>query len=123
METPPAPETKTKTSNNKQQKQQRASFFIPVFIHLLQWKVVDIKSNEKPERATTGNEKQRRATKSKNGHRSWKNQNEQQIAEGTKSPNGNQTLVKRYSPILCILLYSLKYRFISDNSFSVLQKC
>ena len=28
------------------------------------WKVVDIKSNEKPERATTGNEKQQKATKS-----------------------------------------------------------
>ena len=28
------------------------------------WKVVDIKSNEKPKRATTGNEKQRKAAKS-----------------------------------------------------------
>ena len=54
-------------------------------------KVVDIKSNEKPKRATTGNEKQQKATKS-NKKRKWtselekpkwaiKNQNEQQKAQ------------------------------------------
>ena len=46
----------------KRAKKQQRAFFIPIFIHLLQlwafWQVVDIKSNEKPERVTTGNEKQ-----------------------------------------------------------------
>ena len=49
--------------------------------------MVDIKSNEKSERATTrtkatkNSKKQRRATKSRNGHRSLKNQNRQQKAQ------------------------------------------
>ena len=55
------------------------------------WKVVDIKSNEKPERATTGNEKQHKAMKNDKKLKrtselekpKWaiKNQNEQQKAQ------------------------------------------
>ena len=62
-------------NQNEQQKQQRA-LFTPIFIHfhsfastLELWRVVGIKSIEKPERATTDNEKQRKAAKSK--HRQW----------------------------------------------------
>ena len=55
------------------------------------WKLTDIKSNEKPERATTGNEKQQKATKSNKKHkqtselerpkRAIKHQNEQRRAQ------------------------------------------
>ena len=53
-------ETRTK-NQNEQQKATKSIFhahfhsFAPL---LDQWEVVDIKSNEKPERVTTGNEKQ-----------------------------------------------------------------
>ena len=60
------------------------------------WKAVDIKSNEKPERATTGNGKQQKATTSNNGQRSWKTKTgkkkSRRATKGTKSPNGNQAL-------------------------------
>ena len=55
----------------KNQNEQQKALFIPVFIHFHSlasapdlWKVVDIKSKEKPGRATMGNEKQQKAAKS-----------------------------------------------------------
>ena len=89
-------ETRTK-NQNEQQKATKSIFhshfhsFVPI---LDLWKVVDIKSNEKPEKATTGNEKQRKAAKSyeeqqkattdmvagKKTERARKNQNEQRKA-------------------------------------------
>ena len=57
---------KTKTSNNKQLKPTKNTFdsHVHSFVPSLDlWKVIDIKSNGKPERATTGNEKQRKAGK------------------------------------------------------------
>ena len=59
---------------------------------LVLWKMVDIKSNEKTERATTDNEKQQRAAKSYEEHqkiktdsdRGWKNLNEQEKTQKSK---------------------------------------
>ena len=74
------------------------------------WKVVDIKSNEKPERATTGNEKQRKAAKSYEeqqkattdigaGKTKTDKKKPRRATKETKSPNGNQAL-KGHSSIL-----------------------
>ena len=52
---------KRATKSNKEHFHSHFHSFAPI---LDLWKVVDIKSNEKPERATTGNEKQQKATKS-----------------------------------------------------------
>ena len=96
-------ETRTKNQNEKQ-KATKSIFhshfhsFSPI---LDLWKVVDIKINEKPERATTGNETQymksskklRKATtdigagKTKTGKKKSR-----RATKGTKSPNGNQAL-------------------------------
>ena len=79
-------ETGTKTQN-EQQKATKSIFhshfhsFAPV---LDQWKVADIKNNEKQRRAMKSSKKLRRATKSNKGHQSWKNQNGQ---EKTKTSN------------------------------------
>ena len=90
---------KTKTSNKKQQKSIFHSHFHSIAPILELWKVVEIKSNEKPERATTGNEKAmksskkvRRATKSNNRHRSWKNQNRQEKAKTSNERHSNWKL-------------------------------
>ena len=56
-------ETRTK-NQNEQQKATKSIFHSYFHSFPPMWKVVDIKSNEKPERATTGNEKQQKATKS-----------------------------------------------------------
>ena len=82
-------ETLTK-NQNEQQKATKSTFFphFHSFASTLDlWKVIDIKSDEKPERATTGNEKQQKATKSNKKQkrtselgktkRAIKNQNEQ----------------------------------------------
>ena len=63
------------------------------------WKVVDINSNEKPERATTANEKQQKATRSSKKQKRTSEQekpkrtikNRKRATKGTKSQNGNQT--------------------------------
>ena len=50
---------------NQNEQQKATKSIIHSFASTLDlWKVVDIKSNEKPERATKGNEKQRKSTKS-----------------------------------------------------------
>ena len=77
-----APKPKRATKSNKEHFSFPFSF---ICFNSDLWKVVDINSNEKPERATTNNQpkatksskKQRRATKSKNRQRKWKNQNGQ----------------------------------------------
>ena len=81
-------------NQNEQQKATKSIFhsqFHSFASTLDLWKVVDIKSKKKLERATAGNEKQmksskklRRALKSNNGYHSWKNQNEQQKAKRSK---------------------------------------
>ena len=98
-------ETRTK-NQNEQQKATKSIFhshfhsFAPV---LDQWKVVYIKSNEKPERATTGNEKQWKAAKSyeeqqkattdiRAGKTKTGKKKPRRATKGTKSPNGNQAL-------------------------------
>ena len=87
-------EIRTK-KQNEQQKATKSIFhshfhsFAPI---LDLWKVVHIKSNEKPERekndgqrkAVRSSKKLQRATKGNNGHRSWKSQNRQ---EKTKTSN------------------------------------
>ena len=84
-------EMEARTKNqNEQQKATKSIFhshfhsFAPV---LDLWKVIDTKSNESQKgqrRAMKSSKKLRRATKSNNGHRSWKNQNGQ---EKTKTSN------------------------------------
>ena len=119
-------ETRTK-NQNEQQKATKSIFhshfhsFAPV---LDQWKVVYIKSNEKPERATTGNEKQWKAAKSyeeqqkattdiRAGKTKTGKKKPRRATKGTKSPNGNQALA---------LIWSLKNRsFSTISKYTLLQ--
>ena len=59
--------------------------------------MVDIKSNEKPERATTGNEKQRKAGKGTEERQKAKTdigaEKTKTSSKRQKSPNGNQAQV------------------------------
>ena len=78
------PKTKTKTSAITSNKKQQRAFFFPIFIHLLQlWahgKCLTsraMKNQKEQQQTTKGSKTQRRPTKSKNEHRSWKNQNGQ----------------------------------------------
>ena len=106
-------ETLTK-NQNEQQKETKSTFhshfhsFAPI---LDLWKVIDIKSNEKPERATTGNEKQWKAAKSyeeqqkattdiRAGKTKTGKKKPRRAMKGTKSPNGNQALVFEIELIL-----------------------
>ena len=99
-------ETPTKNQLNEQQRAAKGIFrshfhsFAPI---LDLWKVVDIKSNEKPERAT-GNEKQWKAAKSYEeqqkattdigaGKTKTGKKKQRRATKGTKSPNGNQALI------------------------------
>ena len=120
-------ETRTKYQNEKQ-KATKSIFhshfhsFAPI---LDLWKVVDIKSNKKPVRATTGNEsskKLRRATKSNKGHRSWKHQNGQEKTktsnERHKSPDGNQALSLPKCYDLVAEAYGLIYPRPKGENFS-----
>ena len=98
-------QTETHTKNqNEQQKATKIIFhshfhsFAPI---LDLWKMVDIKSNEKPERATTGNEKQWKAAKSYEeqqkatmdigpGKTKTGKKKPRRATKATKSPIGNQ---------------------------------
>ena len=96
--------------------------------------MVDIKSNEKPERATTGNKKQPKATKSKKSkNRTLKlekpkrvitNQNELQRAKKSKWKQGfklmfpsekrrkffNEFIHRMINRDICIMLFNLRLR-------------
>ena len=66
--------------------------------------MVDIKSNEKPERATKSSEKQQKATKSNkkhNGHRSWKNQNRQEKAKTSNEGHKKVQMETKLKHNLC----------------------
>ena len=69
---------KRATKSSKEHFHSHFHSFAPI---LDLWKVADIKSNEKPERAATGNEKQQQTSELEKPRRARK---------GTKSPNGNQ---------------------------------
>ena len=89
------------TRAKNQKEQQKATIFVQSFAPIPNLrKVVDIKSNEKPVRATTGTEEHRKTGKSNdeqlfsnNGHRrknKMGNKKRKRATKGTKNPNGNQ---------------------------------
>ena len=116
---------KTKTRNKK----QRRAFFIPIFIHSHQfwiygrWLVSRAmktqKNNDGQRKAMKSSKKLRRATKSNNGHRSWKNQNGQEknkaSIETHKKSKWKPDLREQTprSPRLLRLRLQLQVRFIA----------
>ena len=96
-----AGETKTgnkkPTPASKETKLQQKAFFFPIFIHLLHFwtltsRAIEIRKSDKGHRkAMKINKKQRTATKNKDGHWCWRNQNRQQ-----KAKTGNKTRTSDY---------------------------
>ena len=87
---------KTKTSNKK----QRRAFSHSSALTLDLWKLVEIKHNEKPERATNGNDTKLTSAKGNEEHQNTKtdigdgktktgNKKPKRATKGTKRPSGN----------------------------------
>ena len=98
---------KRATKSNKENFHSHFHSFSPILdlcIYILHlWKVVDIKSNEKPERVMTGNEKQWKPAKSYEeqqkattdigaGKTKTGKKKPRRAMKGTKSPNGSQAI-------------------------------
>ena len=121
-------ETRTK-NQNEQQKATKSIFhshfhsFAPI---LNLWKVVDIKSNEKPERATKSNEKQWKAAKATKSNKKQQRTSELEKPKRARKNQDKQRMAQKVQYVRCFLLLFVARCFrnrISSISKTKTSKC